>query len=79
MKKTYQKPELYFEDFTLMDAITAPKCGEGTGYALLKQGDVISCYAIDYDLGWIILMDPLVGCEEIIDDIVAAGSGTQAS
>lgn len=79
MKRTYQKPELFFEDFTLMDAITAPKCGEGTGFALLQHADVLSCSAIDFDLGWIILMDALVGCEEIIDDIVAAATGTQAS
>lgn len=79
MKKVYQKPELFYEDFTLMDSIAALHCGEGTGQALLKQGDVLSCYAIDFDLGWIILMDASVGCEEIIDDIVAAGSGTQLS
>ncbi|MBQ6432306.1 MAG: hypothetical protein IJJ99_10615 [Oscillospiraceae bacterium] len=79
MKKTYQKPELFYEDFTLMDSIAAVKCGEGTGQALLLQADIFTCAAHDFDLDWIILMSYSVGCQEIIDDVVAAGSGTQIS
>ncbi|MBQ3356609.1 MAG: hypothetical protein IJG45_05785 [Oscillospiraceae bacterium] len=79
MKKTYQKPELLFEDFTLMDAIAATCGPNGNGNAVLKQGDVYTCYAIDYDLEWQILMNSAVGCLEIIDDIVAAATGTQTS
>ncbi len=79
MKKTYQKPELIYENFTLMDSIAA-KCGpNGNGNALLKQGDIFTCTAYDYDLEWTILMDASIGCLEIIDDIVAVATGTERS
>lgn len=40
MKKTYLKPKLIFEDFTLMDAL-ATNCSEG---ARVNHADGTACY-----------------------------------
>lgn len=76
MKRTYNKPHLFFEDFTLMDAIA--NCSS-EGRMVLQSGDATSCSAWNSDLEEMWLMSAGVGCEEILDDYIPAHASTALS
>lgn len=60
MKKTYSKPEIVFEDFTISTAIAGP-CGNPTGTPSKDQ--------CGYDMGgMIIFVTGVTGCETVIAD-----------
>lgn len=76
MKKTYTKPFIFFENFSLMDAIA--NCS-GEGRMVLQSGDATTCSAYNTDLEEMWLMSTAVGCEEILDDYIPAHASTALS
>lgn len=70
MKKQYSKPVLYFEDFTLMDAITAA-C-----QVTAQHADQYTCTWYNKDFGVNIYVETLGACEfyevphEVPQDVV---------
>jgi len=76
MKKSYTKPCIFFESFTLMEAIA--NCSS-EGKMILQSMDPTSCSAWNADLEEMWLMSTSVGCEEILDDYIPAYASTAIS
>ena len=76
MKRIYNKPQLFFEDFTLMDAIA--NCSSA-GRMVLSSADATACKAWNSELEEYWLMSSSVGCDQIDDDYIHAHASTAIS
>lgn len=76
MKRTYTKPVLVYENFTLMDAIA--NCS-GDGLMVLQKMDYLSCSAWNSDFEEMWLMSSAVGCDQVLDDHIMGQYSTSLS
>lgn len=67
MKKNYQKPELFYEDFRLMDSIAA--CAYKVGFT------EYDCTWYSEELGTVVFTNPSQGCLVTPQDFVDNGMG----